>query len=60
VLDKDQVKVKGLGKYKTLAVDTVIFAIGDRVDDRLGLPTNGAEYSKSDHPCILWMKHPMK
>jgi len=50
VLDKDQVKVKGLGKYKTLTVDTVIFAIGDRVDDRLGLPTNGAEYSKSDHP----------
>lgn len=52
VMDKDQVKARGLGRYFVLDVDTVIFAIGDRVDDHLGLPTTGSEYAKSDHPAF--------
>lgn len=50
VMEKDQIKARGVGKYLVLGVDTVVFAIGDRVDDRLGVPTIGSEYAKSDHP----------
>lgn len=50
VLEDDKVKARGLGRYIALNVDTVIFSIGDQVDDRLGLPILGSEYSKSDHP----------
>ena len=41
---------KGTGVKRTLAVDTVIFAIGDQVDDGFGLPTEWGEFVKSDAP----------
>ena len=40
----------GLGKYHLLDVDTVVFAIGDRVDGDLGLPVKGTEFIKADNP----------
>ncbi len=40
----------GTGKHHTLAVDTVIFAIGDRVDAGLGLPVRGIEFVKNPAP----------
>ncbi|MBI3949682.1 MAG: FAD-dependent oxidoreductase [Acidobacteria bacterium] len=41
---------KGLGTYCDLEVDTVIFAVGDRVDETLGLPFDGWEYPKNPNP----------
>jgi ferredoxin--NADP+ reductase len=41
---------RGLGAYEVLDVDSVIFAIGDRVDERLGLPLNQNEYAKNPKP----------
>ncbi len=43
-------KARGLGTYHTLAVDTVIFAIGDNVDENLGLPMHGSVYDKNPNP----------
>jgi ferredoxin--NADP+ reductase len=40
----------GMGLYYTLEVDTVIFAIGDRVDSSLGLPIEGNEFCKNPQP----------
>ncbi len=50
VLKNGEVKARGLGTYETLDVDTVIFAIGDRVDEKIGLPVEGNEYVKSPTP----------
>lgn len=50
VLDNGYVAAKGLNKLKTFDVDTVIFAIGDRVDEALGLPIIRNEYAKSSEP----------
>ncbi len=41
---------KGTGKKHRLDVDTVIFAIGDKVDDSFGLPTASNEFVKNQHP----------
>jgi ferredoxin/flavodoxin---NADP+ reductase len=46
----DEVKAVGLGSTRIIPIDTVIFAIGDRVDNELGLPINGNEYSKNPAP----------
>jgi hypothetical protein len=43
-------RARGLGTYEVLDVDTVIFAIGDRVDEKLGLPIEQNEFSKSPAP----------
>ncbi len=40
----------GMGLYNTLDVDTIIFAIGDRVDSSLGLPVKGNEFYKNPNP----------
>jgi ferredoxin--NADP+ reductase len=45
-----EVKARGLGTYRTLEVDTVIFAIGDRVDKTFGLPVLGNEFVKNPTP----------
>jgi len=45
-----EVKARGLGTYRTLDVDTVIFAIGDRVDQTFGLPILGNEFVKNPIP----------
>jgi ferredoxin--NADP+ reductase len=43
-------KAKRLGTKRTLPVDTVIFCIGDRVDEEFGLPVRWNEYVKSPDP----------
>ena len=44
------VKAKGTGKLTEREADMIIFAIGDKVDDELGLPMQGSEFVKSDSP----------
>jgi ferredoxin--NADP+ reductase len=44
-------KAKGLGTKRVIDVDTVVFAIGDRVDDTFGLPLNKwHEFVKNPQP----------
>lgn len=46
----DDTKARGLGTYHTLDVDTVIFAIGDTVDEHLGLPVHKSAFDKNPNP----------
>ncbi len=48
--DDEEVKAKGTGKKVAVQFDNVIFAIGDRVLDELGLPMNKNEFSKARNP----------
>ncbi len=41
---------KGTGAKRTIEVDTVIFAIGDKVDESFGLPTEWNEFVKNNSP----------
>lgn len=43
-------KAKGLGTRRVIPADTVIFCIGDRVDETFGLPTEWNEYVKNPAP----------
>lgn len=43
-------KAKGLGTTRVLDVDTVIFCIGDRVDEHVGLPVEWNEFVKNPQP----------
>lgn len=43
-------KAKGLGTTEVLDVDTVIFCIGDRVDESFGLPVEWNEFVKNPSP----------
>jgi ferredoxin--NADP+ reductase len=43
-------KARGLGTHRILDVDTVVFCIGDRVDDRFGLPIQWNEFVKHPNP----------
>jgi ferredoxin--NADP+ reductase len=43
-------KAVSLGTHRVLDVDTVIFCIGDRVDDLFGLPVRGNEFVKNPEP----------
>jgi ferredoxin--NADP+ reductase len=43
-------KAKGTGKKRRLDVETVIFAIGDTVDESFGLPTEWSEFVKNPEP----------
>lgn len=43
-------KAVGLGTRRILDVDTVVFCIGDRVDDRFGLPVKWNEFVKNPEP----------
>jgi ferredoxin/flavodoxin---NADP+ reductase len=45
-----EVKARGTGHKRVIIVDTVIFAIGDKVDDSFGLPTQWNEFAKNPHP----------
>ncbi|MCL4560777.1 MAG: FAD-dependent oxidoreductase [Chloroflexi bacterium] len=45
-----ETKARGLGTHRILDVDTVIFAIGDRVDEAFGLPLKGNEFYKDPEP----------
>lgn len=41
---------RGLNTFTEIDADNIIFAIGDRVDEKLGLPCNGTEYLKNPQP----------
>jgi ferredoxin--NADP+ reductase len=41
---------RGLGQLAQIPVDTVIFAVGDRVDPELGLPVSNGGYATNPHP----------
>ncbi len=43
-------KARGTGKHTIMDCDTVIFAIGDKVDPSFGLPVNYTEYFKNVKP----------
>lgn len=49
-VDGGEPKAKGLGTFRTLPVDSVVFAIGDKVDASLGLPVEWNEYVKNPEP----------
>jgi ferredoxin--NADP+ reductase len=44
-------KAVGLGERRVLDVDTVVFCIGDKVDESFGLPVQWNEFVKSPNPC---------
>lgn len=51
LVEKDgKISAKGTGVKRTLDVDTVIFAIGDKVDETFGLPTQWNEFIKNSEP----------
>jgi ferredoxin--NADP+ reductase len=51
LVEKDGiVSAKGTGIKHKLDVDTVIFAIGDRVDEAFGLPSKSNEFVKNENP----------
>jgi ferredoxin/flavodoxin---NADP+ reductase len=49
-LKDGEVKARGTGVKRTLDVETVIFAIGDKVDESFGLPTEWNEFVKKPDP----------
>lgn len=44
------IKLQGTGNTRLLDVDTVVFAIGDSVDEQLGLPLDGTGFAKNPTP----------
>lgn len=50
VLQDGVVRPKGTGNKRVMPVDSVIFAIGDKVDESFGLPTQWNEFSKTPQP----------
>lgn len=50
VLKDGDTKARGTGVRRVLDVDTVIFCIGDRVDDSFGLPVKWNEFVKNPTP----------
>jgi len=43
-------KARGLGTFRVIPADTVVFAIGDRVDEALGLPVRSNAFVKDPQP----------
>ncbi len=50
VLKDDDVKARGTGHKRVIPVDSVVFAIGDKVDESFGLPTQSNEFAKNPQP----------
>ena len=50
ILAGNETKARGLGRYTRMDVDSVIFAIGDRVDEQLGLPVHHFAFDKNPTP----------
>lgn len=51
LVEKDgDTKARGNGNRRRLDVETVIFAIGDKVDESFGLPVEWNEFVKNDDP----------
>lgn len=47
IIKGDSTAAKSVNTFDEIDVDTVIFAVGDRIDEHLGLPHNGTEYHKN-------------
>lgn len=45
-----EVKARATGNKRVIKVDSVVFAIGDKVDESFGLPTAGSEFVKNLKP----------
>ncbi len=43
-------KARGTGNRRLIEVDSVVFAIGDKVDESFGLPTEWNEFAKNPNP----------
>jgi ferredoxin--NADP+ reductase len=43
-------KARGLGTFRIIPADTVVFAIGDRVDETFGLPVRSNSFVKNAQP----------
>ena len=50
VLKDGDTKARGTGNKRLLNVETVVFAIGDKVDESFGLPVEWNEFIKSKEP----------
>jgi ferredoxin--NADP+ reductase len=50
VRDDSDTKAKRLGTKRVIPIDTVIFCIGDRVDENFGLPVRWNEFVKNPEP----------
>jgi len=50
VLKDGDTKARGTGNKRLLDVETVIFAIGDKVDETFGLPVEWNEFVKNENP----------
>jgi ferredoxin/flavodoxin---NADP+ reductase len=50
VLQDGDTKARSLGTTRVLAVDSVVFCIGDRVDETFGLPVVWNEFVKNPNP----------
>lgn len=50
VLHNGQVTPEATTALRRIDVDTILFAIGDRVDSRIGLPMSGNEFLKNPSP----------
>jgi ferredoxin--NADP+ reductase len=46
----ESLSAKGLGTHHDIECDSVIFAIGDKVDETMGLPCTGTEYIRNPNP----------
>jgi ferredoxin--NADP+ reductase len=49
-LKDGEVKARGTGKKRIIEVDSVVFAIGDKVDESFGLPVTWNEFAKNPEP----------
>jgi ferredoxin--NADP+ reductase len=53
LIEKDgDTKARGTGNKRRLDVETVIFAIGDKVDETFGLPIEWNEFIKNENPKV--------
>jgi ferredoxin--NADP+ reductase len=51
LVEKDgETKARGTGNKRRIEVETVIFAIGDKVDESFGLPVEWNEFVKNENP----------
>ncbi|MFN0108207.1 MAG: FAD-dependent oxidoreductase [Blastocatellia bacterium] len=46
----ESLSAKGLGTHFDIECDSVVFAIGDRVDETFGIPCSGTEYVRNPNP----------
>ncbi|MFM8393838.1 MAG: FAD-dependent oxidoreductase [Acidobacteriota bacterium] len=46
----ESISARGTGTFTDIPCDTIVFAIGDRVDEKLGIPCSGNEYIRNPNP----------